>query len=70
MYNLIDCSDVYSKTSGSLWLYYKNEPPVNANGEIIDFSANNKSDSSRFKQQIAGHNRYWNNTAWRKEFWF
>ena len=26
MYNLIDYSDNYSKTFGSLWQYYKDEP--------------------------------------------
>ena len=26
MYNLIECSDNYSKTSGSLWQHYKDEP--------------------------------------------
>ena len=26
MYNLIECSDNYSKTSGSLWQYYKDGP--------------------------------------------
>ena len=26
MYNLIECSDNYSKTSGSLWQYYRDEP--------------------------------------------
>ena len=29
MYNLIECSDNYSKTSGSLWSYYKDEPNDN-----------------------------------------
>ena len=29
MYNLIEHSDNYSKTSGSLWKYYKGEPNVN-----------------------------------------
>ena len=34
MYNLIEYSDNYSKTSGSLWQYYKNEPNDNlANSE-------------------------------------
>ena len=28
-YNLIECSDNYSKTSGSLWQYYRDEPNVN-----------------------------------------
>ena len=26
MYNLIKYSDNYAKTSGSLWLYYRDEP--------------------------------------------
>ena len=26
MYNLIECSDNYSKTFGSLWQYYKDDP--------------------------------------------
>ena len=26
VYNLIECSDNYSKTSGSLWKYYKDDP--------------------------------------------
>ena len=26
MYNSIECSDAYSKTSGSLWQYYRDEP--------------------------------------------
>ena len=26
MYNLIEYSDNYSKTSGSLWQYYKDDP--------------------------------------------
>ena len=29
MYNLIESSDNYSKTSGSLWQYYKNKPNYN-----------------------------------------
>ena len=29
MYNSIECSDYYSKTSGSLWQYYKDEPNDN-----------------------------------------
>ena len=29
MYNLIECSDNYSKTSGSLWQYYKDDPNSN-----------------------------------------
>ena len=34
MYNLMEYSDIYSKTSGSLWQYYKDEPNDNlANSE-------------------------------------
>ena len=34
MYNLIEYSDNYSKTSGSLWQYYKDDPNDNiANSE-------------------------------------
>ena len=31
MYNLIEYSDSYSKTSGSLWQYYKDDPNDNIN---------------------------------------
>ena len=44
MYNLIEYSDNYSKTSGSLWQYYKDEPNDNlANSE-----------SSKYKLKITG----------------
>ena len=35
MYNLIEYSDSYSKTSGSLWQYCKDIPALNNNGEIL-----------------------------------
>ena len=55
MYNLIEYSNAYSKTSGSLWQYYRDEQALNANGEIIDFSANNNNSASfKFKQQLTG----------------
>ena len=38
MYNLIECSDNYAKTSGSLWQYYRDEPDDNlANSESFKF---------------------------------
>ena len=37
MYNLIEYKDAYSKTSGRLWQYYRDEPALDANDEIIDF---------------------------------
>ena len=35
MYNIIEYSDNYSKTSGSLWQYYKDIPAVNDDGKIV-----------------------------------
>ena len=55
MYNLIEYSDNYSKTSGSLCQFYRDEPFSNANGDIADFTAdNNNSASFKFKAKIAG----------------
>ena len=44
MYNLIEHSDNYSKTSGSLWQYYKNDPNDNIT----------QSESSKSKIKITG----------------
>ena len=44
MYNLIEYSDNYSKTSGSLWKYYKDDP----NDNIAD------SESFKYKVKITG----------------
>ena len=38
MYNLIEYSDNYAKTTGSLWQYCKDIPARNANNEIFTFS--------------------------------
>ena len=54
MYNLIEYSDNYSKTSGSLWQYCKEIPAVNNAGNIIDFTATNTTDSFKFKTKITG----------------
>ena len=40
MYNLIEYSDNYSETSGSLWHYYRDKSFLD-NAAITDFSANN-----------------------------
>ena len=45
MYNLIEYSDNCSKTSGSLWQYYKDIPAVNYNGAIVNFNGANATDS-------------------------
>ena len=44
MYNLIEYSDNYAKTSGSLWQYYRDEP----NDNLAD------SESFKFKIKITG----------------
>ena len=54
MYNLIEYSDNYVKTIGSLWQYCKDIPARNANDEIIVFDANNTTDSFKFKAKMTG----------------
>ena len=54
MYNLIEYSDNYSKTSGSLWQYCKDIPAVNNNGNIVEFNGANATDSFNFKAKITG----------------
>ena len=54
MYNLIEYSDNYAKTTGTLWQYYKDIPARNANDEIIVFDVNNTTDSFKFKEKITG----------------
>ena len=44
MYNLIEYSRNYSKTSGSLSQYCKDKPAVNNNGDIVDFNGANATD--------------------------
>ena len=54
-YNLIEYSNHYSKTLGSLWQYYRDEPLLDANGAIANFSAaNNNGVSFKFKQKMTG----------------
>ena len=52
MYNLIEYSDNYSQTSGSLWQYCKKIPAVNDDGDIVDFNGANATDSFNFKAKI------------------
>ena len=55
MYNLIEYSDAYLRTSGSLWQYCRDEPAIDANGNIIDFPTNNNNSTSfKFQQKITG----------------
>ena len=52
MYNLIGYTDNYSKTSGSLQQYYRDEPALNDDGTLANFPSN--SASFKFKQKITG----------------
>ena len=52
MYNLLEYSDNYSKTSWSLWQYCKYILAVNNNGNIVDFNEANATNSFNFKTKI------------------
>ena len=52
MYNLIEYSDNYWKILGNLRQYYRDEPSVNNNYVINNFSSNTV--SFKFKQKITG----------------
>ena len=54
MYNLIEYSDNYSKTSGSLSQYCKEIPAVDDEGNIAIFNGTNDTDSFNFKSNIIG----------------
>ena len=56
MHNLIEYSDNYSKTSGSLWQYCKDIPAVDDNNAIVNFTENNLTDSFNFKVKMTGQN--------------
>ena len=63
MYNLIEYSDNYSKTSGSLWQYCKEIPAINNDGDIVDFNGANATDSFNFKTKITGQTAADNNNG-------
>ena len=55
MYNLIEYSDNYAKTTGSLWQYCKDIPARNANNNnIVIFAEYNITDSFKFEAKITG----------------
>ena len=54
VYNLIEYSDNYAKTTGSLWQYCKDIPARNDNNEIVFFTRNNLTDSFNVKVKITG----------------
>ena len=54
MYNLMEYSDNYVKTSGSLWQYTKDIPAVNNDNATVDFTNNNLTDSFNFNVKMTG----------------
>ena len=55
MYNLIEYSNNYSKTSATLWQYYRDEPAWTGVSAIKNFhDGDNSSASFQFKQKITG----------------
>ena len=54
MYNLIEYSDNYAKTTRSLWQYCKDIPARDNNNLIEGFTAANLTDSFNFKAKITG----------------
>ena len=55
MYNIIEYSDNYSKTSGILWQYCIDEPALANNGDITDFNEGNiDTNLLKIKEKITG----------------
>ena len=54
MYNLIEYSDNYSKTLGSLWQYCKEIPAIDNEGVFTNFNGANATNSFNFETQITG----------------
>ena len=52
IYNVIKYNDNYSKTSGSLWQYYRDEPALTDAGTFDTFPGN--SASFKYKQKLTG----------------
>ena len=52
MYNLIEYSDNYSKTSGSLCQYRKDIPAIDNNNATVNFTENNLTDSFNFNVKM------------------
>ena len=63
MYNLIEYINNYSKTTGNLWQYYRDELVLNNAGGVIDFpDVDNISTVLKFKQKITGRKgNHWTN---------
>ena len=54
LYNLLEYSPAYAKTSGSLWQHCKDILAIDNNNAIADFTENNLTDSFNFKVKMTG----------------
>ena len=54
IYNLIEYSDNYSDTSGSLWQFKRDEQPIDNNGVSINLTAEHSS-SFKYKSNLIGN---------------
>ena len=54
LHNLIEYSNNYAKTSGSLWQYCKDIPAVDNDNAIVNFTENNLTGSFNFKVKMTG----------------
>ena len=54
IYNLIEYKENYSKISGSVWKYHKDEPPLNNADTIVNLDDDNTGLSLKFKEKIIG----------------
>ena len=54
LHNLIEYCVHYLETSGSLWEYYRDEPFIDGNDNIIDVPDDSDSSSFKYKQKITG----------------
>ena len=58
MYNLIEYSYYYSKTSGSVYQYFRDQPALdNNNNAIVEFAGKDTTASFRFKEKNNSSNR-------------
>ena len=57
IYYLIEYSDNYAKTTGSLWQYCKDIPARDDNNRIEEFTKGNTTDSFKFKAKITDQTR-------------
>ena len=65
----MEYSEDYLQTSGSLWLYYRDQPALDNSGNIVNFSFNDDTSTSfKYKKcncrdRKCRHKKYWNTGA-------